>query len=284
MKPRTRTPPRVNTLSLGFNGGQGVQRPMAAADQHNEIELNFVEQGEMQFRRGAELTTLRAGTLIIYWAAVPHQVLTVKPGTRISWFVVPLSWFLNWKLSEAFTKRLLGERMVILHQPESPVRFPSFGAWAEDFKRSTELKVAVKLELEAFFRRLAANPGGHSATSKKKGTVSGEYHSRHVERMVKLITERFREPLSIETIAQDTGLNPEYAMRLFRTRWGVTLWTFLLQQRIAEARRLLLLGEASVAEIAFECGFQSLGRFYHAFKTQCGCSPGAYRRKYWRDN
>lgn len=253
---------------------------MVAADQHNEIELNFVEQGEMQFRRGAELVTLSPGTLILYWAAVPHQVLTVKPGTRISWFVVPLSWFLNWKLSDTFTKRMLGERLLILHQQDSRLRFPSFSAWAEDFNRSADLRVAVKLEIEAFFRRLAVNHADRSSASKKKVSVSGEYQSHHVERMVRLITERFREPLSIEMIAQDTGLNPEYAMRLFRNRWGVTLWTFLLQQRIAEARRLLLLGEASVAEIAFECGFQSLGRFYQAFKTQCQCSPGAYRRNY----
>ncbi|MFZ4778063.1 MAG: helix-turn-helix domain-containing protein [Terrimicrobiaceae bacterium] len=54
----------------------------------------------------------------------------------------------------------------------------------------------------------------------------------------------------------------------------------MLQQRIAEARRLLLLSNTPLVGIAFECGFQSVGRFYQAFKTQCKCSPGAYRRNH----
>lgn len=268
--------PKINTVTFGFKCVRGFQKPMAAADQHNEIEVNFVEQGEMLFRRGAETVKLERGTVAIYWAAVPHQVVAVEPRTKICCFILPLAWFLGWKLPQEFNRKMLGGEMMVLNK--SGLRLPPFSEWAGDFARSPDLKIAVRLEIEAFFRRLAAN----SAPSPSKSTApfSEEHQCRHVERMVGTITERFREPLSIMEIARDAGLNPEYAMRLFRGRWGVTLWTFLLQQRIAEARRLLLLSDTPLIEIAFACGFQSVGRFYHAFKTQCQCSPGAYRRRH----
>lgn len=160
------------------------------------------------------------------------------------------------------------------------MRFPLFRAWADDFNKSTDLRPAVKLEIEAFFRRLSANQENVLSFSKKKVSIIGEPQSHHVEHMVRFVTEHFREPLTIDLIARAAGLNPEYAMRLFRNCLGVTLWAFLLQQRIAEARRLLLLGDAPIAEISFDSGFQSLGRFYQAFKKQCHCSPGAYRCTY----
>ena len=249
---------------------------MAAADQHNEIEFNFIERGEMLFRRGSETVTISHGTAAIYWAAVPHQVVAVKPNTQISWFALPLAWFLAWNLPVEFNRQILGEKILVLEKPGAT----RFREWAKDFDASPDLRIAVKLEIEAFFRRLAAISALRSSSSGCAEGFSEEHHCRHVERMAVTITERFRDHLSIKDIASSAGLTPEYAMRLFRTHWGVTLWTFLLQQRIAEARRLLLLSDSPLIEVAFACGFQSVGRFYHAFKTQCGSSPGAYRRKH----
>ena len=270
---RARTAPKIHTVSFGFHCERARQFPMEAADQHNEIELNFVERGEMLFRRGAETVRLSQGETAIYWAAVPHQVVDVTPSTRISWIVLPLAWFLAWKLPGKFNKQMLGGKMLVVNNSGTRLT-----GWANDFTKSPDLRHAVKLEIEAFFRRLAIN--STTASSKQPAPFSEEHQCRHVEQMVGIITDRFREPLSIQEIARGARLNPEYAMRLFRNRWGVSLWTFLLQQRIAEARRLLLLSDAPLVEVAFACGFQSVGRFYEAFKTQCQCSPGAYRRNH----
>ncbi|MBC2595911.1 helix-turn-helix domain-containing protein [Ruficoccus amylovorans] len=270
--------PAVNTVSFGFRIGRGRQYPMRTADQHNEIELNHVECGEMLFRRGVETVRLPQGATTVYWAAVPHQVVSVAPGTEISWAVIPLAWFLGWRLSPAFNKRIIGGDILRLDGASSRIRIPSFRDWAEDFSASSELNLAVRLEVESFFRRLAARDQDHGAI--RQGPPAEELQSHHVERMIATITARFREPLSVEQIARSANLNPEYAMRLFRKRWGMTLGTFLQHQRVAEARRLLLLSDLPVIDVAFACGFQSLSRFYHAFKKQSGFSPRAYRLRF----
>lgn len=274
-------PPKIVTQSFGFSATRERLLPMESADQHNEIELNFIERGEMVFRRGTDITTLTTGGCILYWAAVPHQVLAVEPKTEFSWFALPLSWFLSWKLPEEFSHRLLHGEMFFLENLSDDLRLPSFGNWARDFRSgSPELQLAVKLEMEAFFHRLAFHFSRTSNTPAQLSSASEEYLCAHVEKMVRYITEHYREDVCMDDIVKATGLNAEYAMRLFRKRWGVTLWTFLLQQRISEARRLLLLSDATLADIAFDCGFQSLSRFYHVFKQQCNCSPGAYRKQH----
>jgi AraC-like DNA-binding protein len=264
---------RIKTVEFGFHGGRGKPKPMPVADQHNEIEINLVEKGGMVFRRGTETVSLAAGKGAIYWAAVPHQIVTVQPGTQISWIVLPLAWFLSWGLKEKFLRRVL-EGGILPLSPANLSPVPPIENWAQDLFRP-ELRHAVRLEIEACFHRLAAGYAS-SATPRPQRT----HEIRHVEAMVRLMTERFRDDLSVAEIAGSVNLTAEYAMRIFRQQWGVTLWTFLLQQRTAEARRLLVLDDAPLTEVGFACGFQSLGRFYHAFKLHCGCSPGAYRKRH----
>ncbi len=278
-RPPSQKPPKIQTKAFGFHATRERLLPMASADQHNEIELNFIEQGEMVFRRGTETATISKGNAILYWAAIPHQVLAVKPGSEFSWFALPLSWFLSWKLPKTFSHRILSGEIFFLDASKNDIPLPSFAAWAKDFgSGAPEMQLVVKLEIEAFIHRLAFHLEAVSNQPTTLNSASEEYLCAHVEKMVGYLTEHFREPINVEEIVKATGLNSEYAMRLFRKRWGVTIWTFLLQQRISEARRLLLLSDATLADIAFSCGFQSLSRFYHVFKQQCHCSPGTYRK------
>ncbi|WP_043584684.1 helix-turn-helix domain-containing protein [Geminisphaera colitermitum] len=290
--------PRVNTVSFGFYAGTGRLEAMAAADQHNEIELNFIERGAMVFRRGVETVSVNAGEGVAYWAAVPHQVLAVEADTVITWVSVPLSWFLGWELPAVFTRRLLEGGLLGMPAELTGGTVFSLAGWGRDFaSEAEELKVVVRLELEAFFRRwalgatkasgveLAAAVAGEAALGtglRLSGVLSGGngYQCRHVERMVRYINEHFRDEITVAMVAGAAKLNPEYAMRLFQKRWGMTLWKFLLRQRVSEARRLLLLSDTPLIEIALGCGFQSLSRFYEAFKAECGCSPGAYRKRH----
>ena len=271
----------MQTVSFGFHVGRGRQREMTAADQHNEIELNYVERGTLTLRHGAEIFTLSKGDALLYWAAIPHQVTVADIGTEISWMVLPLSWFLEWNLHPRFSRSLLsGEALPVPSNPGWGELSSLLQRWARDYSLHVpEMQSILELEVQAFFRRLAfhypkrkpAYPGSLSP---------GRQASERMQQMVRLVTERFRDPLTIPQIAAAAGLHPEYAMRLFRKRWGMTLWDFVLQQRIFEAKRLLILEGSKISDIAFECGFGSASRFYSAFSKSCGCTPLAFRRRH----
>jgi len=134
--------------------------------------------------------------------------------------------------------------------------------------------------MEAFFRRLALEVHScREATSSKGHLPRHEENYRVVQKMVRFITEHATDSsLTIDRVAEDVGLSSEYAMRIFRKDWGMTIWTFLLQQRVSHAKRLLVLEDAKVVDIAFQCGFGSVSRFYSAFNRHCHCSPLAFRQ------
>ena len=72
-------------------------------------------------------------------------------------------------------------------------------------------------------------------------------------------------------------VNPNYAMNLFQSAFGTTLFSYLTELRVSSVQRLLITTHDSIATIALNSGFNSISRFNAAFKSICGCSPSAYR-------
>jgi AraC-like DNA-binding protein len=276
MKPRRFVTGNVDTTPFGFSGGRDRQRPMERPAQHNEVELNFIHRGGSVFQHGDRQVTLSSGDLIIYWAAVPHQVMMTDPDTELTWLVFPLAWFLSWGISAPLRRRLLDGKMVFLSGKALPENLP-LARWAVEIRKNDpDLKRIVRLELEAFFRRLARQ---RTFQTKARTTILPAHRYGKVAAMVSFMTEHFHEPITVAQVADAARLAPEYAMRLFRRTWGMTIWNFLQQQRIARAQRFLLEDEHTIVDVAFACGFGSISRFYVAFGKQCGCTPRAYRKK-----
>lgn len=91
-----------------------------------------------------------------------------------------------------------------------------------------------------------------------------------------------REGLTIGMLAAEAGLPEHRARRLINTGLGCRNFSeFVNARRIAAARQALADParlRTTVAEIAFELGFGSLGPFNRAFKEATGQTPTAWRR------
>lgn len=92
-----------------------------------------------------------------------------------------------------------------------------------------------------------------------------------------------REGLTIGDLANAVGLPEHRLRRLINDQLGHRNFaSFVNQRRIAEAR-ILLSDPASaartVASIAFDLGFGSLGPFNRAFRDETGLTPTEYRRQ-----
>jgi AraC family transcriptional regulator, melibiose operon regulatory protein len=73
------------------------------------------------------------------------------------------------------------------------------------------------------------------------------------------------------------GLNPNYAMTVFREGCGLSLWEYVTRLRISHAQRLLLTTDWTMERVALDCGFGSSSRFFAAFRRICGMTPRQYR-------
>lgn len=92
-----------------------------------------------------------------------------------------------------------------------------------------------------------------------------------------------REGLTIGDLAGAVGLPEHRLRRLINDQLGHRNFaSFVNQRRIAEARTLLsdpASAARTVASIAFDLGFGSLGPFNRAFRDETGLTPTEYRRQ-----
>jgi len=98
-----------------------------------------------------------------------------------------------------------------------------------------------------------------------------------IARAVALLTDRFKEPFHLPTLARQCGLSVSRFAHLFRARIGCTAGQFLEQQRLSHAAHMLKLTALNVTEIAAESGFANPFYFTNRFRLRHGVSPTAFR-------
>ena len=246
---------------------------MPRPDRHNEIELNLLLSGSLTYLLGGARTTIKSRTIGVFWAAIPHQIVDFEGNSPYFVLTLPLSEFLRAGIDRNVTNRILqGELLVdsvLDHSDEI-----SFRRWESELRcEFPNLERAAQLEVRArllrFAHRISDGP-----TERSTPTLSA------ADQLACYIARNYQQPLTAQTIADANGLNPNYAMNLFRKTYGTTMTTFIVQHRISHAQRLLVTTDDAILNVAMDSGFQSLSRFNEAFKAACGCSPRDYRKAY----
>lgn len=105
----------------------------------------------------------------------------------------------------------------------------------------------------------------------------GKGYADMAEQVITYINEHSSEDISVERLAEMSGLSPYYFIRVFKKETGYTPHEYLINRRMASARYLLKCTALSIKEICFNTGFSSESVFCNAFKKQHNMTPQAYR-------
>lgn len=93
------------------------------------------------------------------------------------------------------------------------------------------------------------------------------------------IHKNYMFDITAMTCAQKIGLSYSYFSRKFRKIIGKSFREYLNYVRCNEAEKLLLTTDKSVADIAFECGYNDICYFISIFKSSRGFPPNKYRNE-----
>ena len=99
----------------------------------------------------------------------------------------------------------------------------------------------------------------------------------HIRRALRYMSANYAQPLTLETVAREVGLSPNYLSRLFQESVGVGFREQLNRIRIEESKQLLLNTDYSLADIALAMGFVDQSYFCKVFKRIVGLTPGKFR-------
>ncbi len=78
--------------------------------------------------------------------------------------------------------------------------------------------------------------------------------------------------------ADEIAISRSHVNDCFRAELGISASTFLKNEQMKEAKRLLRATNLTKAEIAYRAGFGTRRTFYRAFLRATGMTPDAYRR------
>ncbi len=110
------------------------------------------------------------------------------------------------------------------------------------------------------------------------GTDSVLRRSEIIQSALDYLSANYSARISVSELASHMFLSPGYFGKLFRDATGMSVTAFLRRARIGEACRLLAESESTISDIAVCCGFCDMKRFYSAFRSETGTTPGQYRK------
>ena len=103
------------------------------------------------------------------------------------------------------------------------------------------------------------------------------YNSRRIEIVMDYLHENFDKQISLVEAARMTNMTEVSFSRFFKQRTGISFIDSLIEIRLGHASRLLIDSTKSIAEVAYQCGFNNLSNFNRAFKIKKTCTPKEFR-------
>jgi AraC family transcriptional regulator len=104
------------------------------------------------------------------------------------------------------------------------------------------------------------------------------HRQRALERVKEAVALAPVEKWSVARLAGIAHLSPFHLCRIFRQKEGVSLYGYVLRQRLAQALSAVLDGGDDLTSIALDAGFASHSHFTERFRRFFGCTPTTLRQ------
>lgn len=108
-----------------------------------------------------------------------------------------------------------------------------------------------------------------------------EEHSQltYLELCKNYIARHLNQPIKINSIAEEIGINPSYLSRRFSKKEGISITHYIHKKRIEAASNMLKYSNKSISEIAAYLCFPSQSHFGKIFREHTGVSPQKFRNR-----
>ncbi|MEH6534786.1 MAG: AraC family transcriptional regulator [Psychroserpens sp.] len=245
---------------------------------HPEIELVYVDKGQGKRHIGNHLSYFNNSQLLMLGSNLPHNGFTDRLTEKGSEILVQ------------FRPEFLGE--VFFNIPEMQTINALFERAKNGilFKIESKQKVGSKLqrldELKGFDRIiLLLEILSDLAEAKDYELLNADgfvfetelQDSTKINMIYNHINTNFRNHISLDEIADKASMTVPAFCRYFKKSTGKTFTKLVNEYRVVHATKLLSESQMSIADVAFECGFNNFSHFNKLFKEFTGKSASKYR-------
>ncbi len=122
----------------------------------------------------------------------------------------------------------------------------------------------------------AAVMAGLEQPSAPAGNAPGARQRHCLQHAREILLQRLQSPPALPELARLAGTNASTLSHGFRQLFGISVYGFVRQQRLALAYRMLAGGDLSVADAAHACGYTD-SHFSKVFRQRYGVAPSTLR-------
>jgi AraC-like DNA-binding protein len=242
---------------------------------HSDIELLYVRSGSVIAAVNQDKRVLKKGELLVCASRDIHYYERTDQGS---------------------------ETILVILKPELVARAPEWptkGALVANFAtRSEHRELAARAEglmrgmLEETKAKRQSYEGAATGMAMELCALAerelglcderGKARSEapELERMqlaIDYVYEHSAYPIGLEDAARAASLSPSYFSRVFSKTVGTSFRSFLNGIRLERAAQLMSGTDARLADIALECGFESVRSFNRSFRALRGTTPSELR-------
>jgi len=263
---------RSDLKPYGFTCELWKSHLMRRPDRHNEIEINFLLDGSLTYLIHNMKIKTEKGKVLIFWALLPHQIVEFDEVSPYYVVTIPINFLSSWNLSNSFIDRLLRGEVQMMEIDDVSKIENMFQSWEKDLNQGlTELREVCIVEIQAFLKRLIYHNKDNIELTSDNLNLSV------VEKMALYIAANFTKGIRVNDVALHVNLHPDYANQIFKNAFGVTISSYLMEQKVLFAQRQLTASNKPITSIAYEAGFNSISRFNATFKGINKVTPREYR-------
>ena len=230
-------------------------------EQHRSMSVSYVCSGSFGYRARGKSYELVPGSLLIGYDAEEFTCTHDHSHGDVC-----LSFHVTSEIAEEIADGRFWRIGVLPPLAELMVYGELTRATAEGRTDLALDEAALLLAARAARAISSAAPTDVTARDRKRAVQAAEW-----------IAERCAQEVDLSSAARSVGLSPFYFLRIFKDVLGVTPHQYLGRSRLRRAAHLLATSQASVTDVALECGFADLANFTRAFTRAAGRPPRAFR-------
>lgn len=135
-----------------------------------------------------------------------------------------------------------------------------------------------RLAIHGFMYRMLSLFEEKYSNSELPADIPPRYKER-VQGILRYLNDHYSEPITLEDVAEELFLTPQYLSRFFKNCFHKNFKDYLSDKRLFHAHREICFTDDPITDIAFRCGFSSVNVFSKAFHNRYSISPSRCRKE-----
>lgn len=253
---------------------------------HEEIEIIYVEKGELAFNINMEPIKVSAGQCFIINSEYLHSAYAIEDKSSVHHAIVFNLNILNSSIYDYCQNKYIDP--MINKKILFPFIIEPSSEWGEKCicevkelikcfqNKTTGWELSIKASLFKFISILAAS--NKFEMQDNINSSSNNYKVELIKKTLNYIHNNYNKKIYIDTLASEINLSTQYFCKFFKALTGKTPVDYILHYRIEQAAKLLQTEDIKILDVCYRVGFENFSYFIKKFKNFKNCTPSKFKK------